>query len=113
MARRSFKVQFKLSVAQYACEHSSRKAAKKFKIDRRVVDRWVKNKIQLAKVALKKQRSYVRLRRRCFFPDLEKELFDYIKDVRNKGTCVTGPMILNKAAQIARDKNINNFEGFN
>jgi hypothetical protein len=133
--KRAFSLSFKLSVVKaYETRFSYNLSltARKFKIDRAVIRRWVKNKDSLLRartqsefknvpnfnmncfkilfylLGLKKNLS---TKTRCFFPQLETRLDECIIELRSKGIVVTGNRIIIEAKKIANELGFTNFQG--
>ena len=120
--KRSFTLQFKLSVIR-AYERSGNlyQTAKRYKIDRAVIRRWIKNKNKLIQSKEKSNKKistfipfnfnnlrFVKIgfrknllaKTRCFFPELENQLDDDLTKLRNDGNLFMFSLktiILNKA----------------
>ncbi|XP_050032534.2 uncharacterized protein [Dermacentor andersoni] len=90
---------FKLKVVAYAEEHGKRVAGRNFGVDDKCVRRWLKQKAVLA--ATNKSREAFR-GKACKFPELERELAQYVVATRKSGSALSTEMIRVKAFAIAR-----------
>jgi hypothetical protein len=70
-----------------------------------------KNKKEYEMIYQKRIRSHVRKNKKCFFPELESELNDFIIAKRREGVCLGGFAITNQARLIAQNKGYNEFVG--
>ncbi|CAG8803450.1 23507_t:CDS:1, partial [Gigaspora rosea] len=82
---------------------SNRKASLFYNVNRRRVQEWRKQKSELEAVKNNKKLNINKARvlsgrgRKAKYPDLEKDLVDYIKKKRDEKLAVTTHMIQNKA----------------
>ena len=111
--RRRFNLQYKLRVVrEYECTESLRGTAKKYRITRSTLRKWIELKQKIKNSHLKSQRSRVMSSRKAFFPELEAKLNDFIIDSRKRlKAVVTGTTILNQARLIAKRDGVTNFQG--
>lgn len=109
--RKSYTIKFKLQVVLYARRNSIRKASKSFKVDRKSVREWLKNRDKMFELRDKKHRSYLRKKNTCFFPQLEAQLKEYVELNRRNGVCVSSSMLIHQATIIANERGIVNFSG--
>ncbi|CAG8629803.1 10037_t:CDS:1, partial [Gigaspora rosea] len=88
--KRSYTVSFKLEVVSYAESTSNRHASLFYNIDRRRVQEWKKQKLELETVRDNKNQNINQVRalegrgQKAKYPTLEKELLDYIKQKRDE-----------------------------
>lgn len=107
--RKKFTCDFKLKVINYAKEvGSNREAARHFEIDEKNVRNWVKAKNVLQCMPKNKK---ARRHRNPHWPELEKELLNYVIETRQQKRRVTTVDIKLKARQLAKEKNEENFKG--
>ena len=107
--RSSYTTEFKLKVVKYAEENGGNRAAgREYDLDESVVRGWRKNVAQLKKMPSKKRANRCGITK---FPELEKDLLQYVHDRRNNGRAVTTIMIRRQAKQIAKDRGLKDFIG--
>ncbi|KAG8223627.1 hypothetical protein J437_LFUL003495 [Ladona fulva] len=101
--RKSYTAQFKLEVIQFAKESGNRAAGRKFNVNEASVREWRKNEEIFKKLHRGKRAMRYR---KCFWPTLEKELYDWVMLERSRGMRLSTTRILLQAKQIAREKKI-------
>ncbi|CAG8499227.1 16495_t:CDS:2 [Gigaspora rosea] len=105
--KRSYTIAFKLEVIKYAEDTSNHRASSYFKIDRRHVQEWQKQKKDFEAIRNNKELNISQVRtlegRRCkvTYPILEKKLLEFIKKKREEKGVVTTSMIIKKAKELA------------
>ncbi|CAF0829312.1 unnamed protein product [Brachionus calyciflorus] len=108
--KRNFNVSFKLCVVNaYESLRNYTRVAKKFKIYRRSVRFWVKQKDRLLRISAKAGRFHLMHNRYIRFLDLERDLMNWINQSRNNGACVSGKCIQLKALNLARQSGLEHF----
>lgn len=100
-SRKSYSLTFKLEVIRYADAHSLSSAARKYKIDRKMIREWNKNREDITTQALRKTRRRVRRIRASKWPNLENDLHEWIMQLRLEGRCVTGNMVKQQALEMS------------
>lgn len=100
--RRSFTVDFKLSVVAYARRTSKKEAAEKFPLSRSRVQEWTSQRGSLATTQKEKKRL-VGAGRRLLDPTFDQQMFAYVSDRRSKQLRVTRSMIQRQAKRMAPD----------
>ena len=99
--RSSYTVGFKLKVVNFAEEHSKHKAAKVFKVDRRMVIMWCKKKDTLKELP-KDAKCATGQGRKVAFPVIEDRLLQWLKDRREKGGRVIGKALKAECIRLHR-----------
>ena len=98
---------FKLQVVKFASDNSNNSAAsRKFGIDEKLVRDW-RRKIDNIK-SLPKTKCADR-GRKCQWPELEKEVVEWVEENRKSGLVVTRNLIRLHAKKTAQQMNIDNF----
>jgi hypothetical protein len=102
-ARNNYKISFKLYVTKYLERHDNNisMAARRFKLTRKTVRSWKKNKEKYLRASKKVTRSRLIETRRSFFPLMENALNDEIIELRNRGVNVSGELITIRAKVLA------------
>lgn len=102
-SRISYTACFKPTVVTYALEKGNRAAACQFQVDEKNVRRW-----RSQQETLKGLRRDQRLARYCpaKFPELEKELKEWIDNKRKAGIGISTTLIRLKAKLMAKARNI-------
>ena len=102
-SRISYTARFKLTVVTYALEKGNREAARQFQVDEKNVRRW-----RSQQEKLKGLRRDQRVARYCpaKFPELEKELKEWIDEKRKAGIGISTTVIRLKAKSMAKARNI-------
>ena len=103
-SRISYTARFKLNVVTYASEKGNREAARQFQVDEKNVRRWRSQQEKL-KGLRRDQRAA------CYcpakFPELEKELKEWIDEKRKAGIIgISTTVIRLKAKSMAKVRNI-------
>lgn len=110
--RKQRTIQFKLrAILMYENNKSIRATARKLGIQRASLKRWIRSKDILLNTNYKVNRNHAQSARKSHFPELERELDEYVNLQREAGAVITGPNLLNKARSIAFRNNIENFSG--
>lgn len=65
----------------------------------------------MRETACKRDRFNVRSNRKAFFPELEKELNEFVVDARRKGSCISGLTVRKQALVISNRLGITTFKG--
>lgn len=105
---RSYTSGFKLNVVSRAEVIGNRAAGREFEIDERCIRRWRAEKEELKKMPLQKRAKRSGTIR---WPNLEKDLLQWITDQREKGLSVSTTKIRIQAKLMARHMNIEDFKG--
>jgi len=104
--RKSYSLLFKLKEAKEVIEQKKKiqSTAFKYKISNKSVRDWV-GKIEEIKEQLKKRNNRLsfRMRRRGFLTAIETGLFNWIKDERSKGACLSSKVIKIKAIELVNE----------
>jgi hypothetical protein len=107
--RKSYRAIFKLQVVDFTKEKGNREAARKFNIGETSIREWRKE--EAAMMGLHQKKREMRYRR-CFWPELEKTLVEWVLSERLKGNKVSTNRILLKARRLAEENKIENFKAF-
>lgn len=105
---RSYTAGFKLNVISRAEEIGNRAAGREFEVDERCVRRWRGEKEQLREMP---QQKRARRSGTARWPNLEKDLVEWIKGQRSKGLAVSTTKIRLQAKLWAREQKIDDFKG--
>ena len=106
--RRRFSLCYKLKVIHaFETIRNYSQVAKIFKITRRHVRVWVRNKQTIAKMTAKNRRLNAGYSRSSNFENLEDELKIWITETRNSGACVSGKLIQTKALEMSVRHGVN------
>ena len=84
--RASYSARFKLHVVMYAVDHGNRAAGKHFKVDKSCVRRWRSQREKLKLAPKDKRANRYRL---PAYPELEKDLTDWLSEKRKSGVAVS------------------------
>ncbi|CAF0945799.1 unnamed protein product [Brachionus calyciflorus] len=85
----------------YQKGNSINKCALEFKIDRRIISRWIKKESRIINTKLKRQRFAVTSERNmAMYPVMENQLSNWIYEKRNQGCCITANSIRSKAIEL-------------
>lgn len=105
---RSYTASFKLNVIFRAEIIGNRAAGREFAVDERCVRRWRSEKEEI-----KKMPHLKRARRggKSNWPILEENLAQWVKEQRKKGLAISTIKLRLQAKLMARDMNLNNFQG--
>lgn len=112
--RRTYTPQQKLEIIQFAEVESNRSAMRKFEIDESCVRRWRVQKETIQNIYHEQQTSnrVVSNRKpRICWPDLERELKDWVVQNKDRGIMLKPYEIKATAIQMARNRQIENFKG--
>ena len=98
-----YTARFKLTVVTYALEKGNREAARQFQVDEKNVRRW-----RSQQEKLKGLRRDQRAARYCSakFPEIEKELNEWIDEKRKAGIGISTTVISLKAKSMAKARNV-------
>ena len=102
-SRISYTARFKLTVVTYALEKGNREAARQFQVDEKNVRRWRSQQEKL-KGLCRDQRAAQYCPAK--FPELEKELKEWIDEKRKAGIGISTTVIRLKAKSMAKARNI-------
>ena len=102
-SRISYTARFKLTVVTYALEKGNREAARQFQVDEKNVRRWRSQQEKL-KGLCRDQRAAQYCPAK--FPELEKELKEWINEKRKAGIGISTTVIRLKAKSMAKARNI-------
>jgi hypothetical protein len=100
---------FKLEVVDFTKEKGNREAARKFNVGETSVREWRKEEAVIK--CLHQKKRTVRYRR-CFWPELEKTLVEWVLSERLKGSKVSTTSIFLKAKRLAEENKIENFKAY-
>jgi hypothetical protein len=98
---------FKLEVVNFAKEKGNREAVRKFNVGETSVWEWRKEEAAIKCLHQKKRAMRYR---KCFWPELEKTLFEWVLSERLEGNKVSTTSILLKARRLAEDNKIEKFK---
>jgi hypothetical protein len=101
--RACYTAHFKLQVLRYAQEHGNRAAGRKFRVDETNVRRWSGEKQKLEGISKKKCAFRGK---KCKYPRLEAELYQYVMNTRKNGFAVSMEMLQFEGCKLARKHNI-------
>jgi len=107
--RKSYSLAFKLKLLQEVENTSTRKVSTNYKISRRVLRAWLRQKTKI-KDTMYRTRRRVERPRVSPFDSLEGELYAWITERRSAGQVVDGNGIREQARQIAIRMEIRNFK---
>ena len=105
--RFSYTTAFKLQVVDFAETNGNRITARQFGVDESNVRLWKKSKLQLDKMPKSKRANRGRI---AFYPNLEKQIIEWITDCRSQGIALNTIQIRLKAKLYAKDMNIVDFK---
>ena len=103
--KRSFDISFKLKVVAFAEANSKALAARMFKVDRKCVQVWVKQKGNFECMDAKrlKRKRLEGAGRKAANPEFEDELYQWICSLREQCLRVTRKMVVNKALHLYQE----------
>ena len=105
--RASYTASFKLRVVAYAVDNGNRAAGKQFNVDESCVRRWQSQREKL----LKTPRNKRALRgRSAAYPELKKEVTEWITEKCKAGTAVSTNIICLKATSVAQKLGFEQFK---
>lgn len=107
--RSAYDASFKLKVVDHAEIHGNRAASREFTVPETNVREWRKQKVVLKDMnkTKKAQRG-----RQAMYPDMEKELYEWIIDQRSSGYIVTSLHIRLQAQKFCKDSNFKASNGW-
>lgn len=107
--RCAYDASFKLKVVDHAEIHGNRAASREFTVPETNVREWRKQKVILKDMnkTKKAQRG-----RQAMYPDMEKELYEWIIDQRSSGYIVTSLHIRLQAQKFCKDSNFKASNGW-
>jgi transposase-like protein len=114
--KRSYTVAFKLEVISCAEQTSKNNAAKQYKINRKRVKEWIKQKSEIEAIKNNKNLNSKQIRvlsgrgRKLMYPELEYELLEFVKKMREEKNCVTTLMIQDKALELGKILGLEDFK---
>jgi hypothetical protein len=102
MKRKQYSLSFKLKViSYYELNKSLSQAAKEYIVDRKTIRKWIASKESIKKTNVKTRRKKVqRQSTQVEHPEMEAELYRWIKSVRADGGCIDGKAIKRRALRI-------------
>ena len=112
MTKRSYTIIFKLDVISYVEKTSNCRASIYYKVDRKRVQEWRKQKESFETIKNDKDliANQIQILNDCgqkaVLPMLEKELLEYIKRRREEKGTVTTSMIIKKAKDLGKDQDL-------
>ena len=103
--RRQFTLAFKLKVIRhYEIFKSYVRTSREFVVDRKTLRGWVSGKEELKRTKLRTQRTKRQYKdTKTQYPNMESELYTWIKYNRTQGACIGGRQILLKALEIMKN----------
>ena len=107
--RSAYDVSFKLEVVGYAEIHGNRAASREFTVPETNVRDWKKKKVVLK--GMKKTKK-ARRGKQALYPDMEKELYDWITGQRSSGYIVTSLHVRLQAQKMCRDSTFKASDGW-
>lgn len=94
MARyRAFTLAFKLRIIKYLERNTISHTARKFKLDRKIVRNWSNNKDKILSQSSKHTRKRIMRHVVGRWPEFESQLYEWFKELRDQGNCVSSRMI--------------------
>ena len=102
-SRISYTARFKLTVVTYALEKGNREAARQFQVDEKNVRRWCSQQEKLKGLCRNQRAAWYCPAK---FPELEKELKEWIDEKRKAGIGIFTTVIRLKAKSMAKARNI-------
>lgn len=96
----SFTAAFKLKALDYALEHGNRAAGRHFGVDEIRIRYWKKQREKL--MATNSTRRAFRGPKTGKFPDIEKAVLEYVRDMRKDGCAVSLDMVRTQARTVSR-----------
>ena len=108
LKRHAYDADFKLKAVAHAVEHGNRAAAREFNINESMVQKWRKQADELRQVK-KTKKSFRGNKAR--WPQLEDKLEQWVIEQRAATRAVSTVTIRMKATALAREMNINEFQG--
>jgi hypothetical protein len=109
-SRNSYSVEQKRQIVTYAKENGIIKAAEYFKLDKGMVSRWVKSNEKWVKEPNQNSKR-VGSGRKCFYPEAEKELYDWIIEQKKQGLGVTYAIARVKMLDILKEPDMMSLYG--
>ena len=106
--RMKYAAEFKRKAVEYALETNNSNAARKFGVNEKLIRDWKKNIDIIREMSSKKCANRGA---KCYWPEMEKNFFDWVNEQRANGYIVTRMQIRIKAIRAARELKINNFKG--
>ena len=106
--RHAYEAAFKLKTIRHAVKHGNRAAAREFNVNESMVRKWRKQEDALCQVK-KTKLSFRGLKAR--WPQLEDKIEQWVIEQRTAGRSVSTVSIRLKATAVARDMEINHFQG--
>ena len=109
--RLSYTVAYKLEVIRYAKEHGNRPAERHFgpPPTEKMIRQWRKQEDELRECGNKTKRNLHQTPAK--WPQLEKDMKEWILQHRNLGIAVNTKMIINEARRLAANKGADDFKG--
>ncbi len=104
--RKKYTLAFKLKVIKHFEKNGKNLAetSRAYIVDRKTIRSWIAGKEAIIQTNLKRTRAKVNRRiSQAENPELEQKVFNWIKQVRSIGGCVSGKMIRNKAVEISKN----------
>ena len=89
---------------------SKKAVAKKFGVDRRRIQEWCRQKVELDKLVKSKKRL-LGGRRKVRYEDIEQRLIHWFEDRRQKGVRVTGTALKREALRLHKAHGNQSFKG--
>jgi hypothetical protein len=101
----SYTAGFKLKVIDYAEKHGNRAASREFTVSEFNVRYWRKQKDALLQTTNKSRKAF-RGSKNGKIPELQDEIIEYVRGLRNNGVSVSHEMLHFKAREIATRQGI-------
>ena len=103
----TFHIHYSFQVVDFAKTNGDRITSRQFGVDESNVRLWKKSKLQLDKMPKSKRANRGRI---AFYPNLEKQIIEWITDCRSQGIALNTIQIRLKAKLYAKDMNIVDFK---
>lgn len=97
--RKAYTTGYKLQAVEYAKKNSKRAASKKFRVSRSVIKRWMETEDDFHKLGTDAKRNKGG-GRRAKYPDLEKQLYEWVKEQRGLKIKVSRRLLKIKALSL-------------
>jgi transposase-like protein len=105
--RKSYKIAFKIRVIKEVKKYRSiRKIARKYKINRKTVRDWMRNKRAILASTFKRTSSYLKKPTSGNYPALESQLYRYFTISRDRGACLNSTDLKAEAKRLAAKSNV-------
>ena len=109
--RKSYSIQQKIKVINYALKNGRNEAAKHFKLKGSMVSRWIQARNSGKWTETKRNIKKVGSGRKEFYPEAEKKLYDWIIEQRKEGLAVSYAIVRVKMVDILQEQEMINIYG--